>query len=105
MEGKQVLEVVPVTLPDKASSFVRLIEGAGLRAGMFIGDDLADASIFREIRRRRAAGFVGLSVGVVDEETPLAVREAADLTLGGVDEVETFLEVLADRMTAERPLT
>jgi trehalose 6-phosphate phosphatase len=104
MEGKQVLEVVPVTLPDKASSFARLIEGSGLHAAVFIGDDLADASIFREIRRRRAHGFVGLGVGVVDEETPLSVRESADLTLGGVDEVQAFLVALADRMTAERPL-
>jgi trehalose-phosphatase len=104
MEGKQVLEVVPGSLPDKASSFSKLIDENGVGAAIFVGDDLADAAIFREIRRRRERGFVGLGIGVVDEETPLAVRESADLTIDGVDAVQTFLVALADLITEARPL-
>jgi trehalose 6-phosphate phosphatase len=104
MEGKQVLEVVPGSLPDKASSFSKLVDTAGLKGAVFVGDDLADASIFREIRRRRAHGFAGLGIGVVDDETPLAVRESADVTVDGVDAVQTFLVALADLMTDARSL-
>jgi len=104
MEGKQVLEVVPGSLPDKASAFSKLIADANLTAAIFVGDDLADAAIFREIRRRRLQGFVGLGIGVVDDETPLAVRESADVTIDGVDSVQTFLVALADLVSAARPL-
>jgi len=104
MEGKQVLEVVPGSLPDKASSFSKLVATASLSGAVFVGDDLADAAIFRAIRRNREQGFVGLGIGVVDDETPLAVRESADVTIDGVDAVQTFLVALADLMTVARPL-
>ena len=104
MEDKQVLEFVPGSLPDKASSFAKLVDENGMRAAIFVGDDLADAAIFREIRRRREQGFVGLGIGVVDDETPLAVHESADVTVEGVDAVLTFLVALADLVTEARPL-
>jgi trehalose 6-phosphate phosphatase len=105
MEGKQVVEVVPGTLPDKASSFAKLMAASGINAAIFLGDDLADAAIFDEIRRRRRRGFIGLGIGVVDAETPQAVRDAADLTLDGVDAVQTFLAALAEVMSKARPLS
>ncbi len=101
LEGKLVLEVAPKALPDKGTAFAALMEDAGVRGAMFIGDDLADTTIFREIRRRRAAdGLPGLAVGVVDDETPLAVYETTDVQLKGVSEVEAFLTALADRLSA-----
>jgi trehalose 6-phosphate phosphatase len=102
LEGKQVLEVAPRALPDKGTAFATLLEDADIRGAIFIGDDLADTAIFREIRRRRVAeGLPGLAVGVIDAETPLAVYETTDVHLEGVDQVEAFLTVLANRFSAD----
>jgi hypothetical protein len=69
---------------------------------LFIGDDQADVQAFRELRRRRVdRGLAGLAVAVVDNETPVFVRESADTTLDGVDEVEQFLEALTARLVDE----
>jgi trehalose 6-phosphate phosphatase len=100
MEGKLVVEIAPRALPDKGTAFASLMETAGIRGAAFAGDDLADTAIFREIRRRRARGLPGLSIGVVDDETPAAVIETTDVQLRGVDEVEVFLAALADRLEA-----
>jgi trehalose 6-phosphate phosphatase len=102
MEGKQVIEVVPWDLPDKGTSFNQLLEGNDILGAVFAGDDLADAAIFREIRRRRTEGLPGLAIGVIDDETPIAVREAADVQIEGVDAVEAVLVELADRLSLER---
>jgi trehalose 6-phosphate phosphatase len=98
LEGKLVLEVAPSGLPDKGTAFADLLRGTAIRGSIFAGDDLADTAIFREVRRRRAAGLPGLAIGVVDAETPAAVIETTDVQLHGVDEVEAFLAALADRL-------
>lgn len=104
LEGKLVLEVVPQDLPDKSTAFRSLLREHAIEGSIFVGDDLADAAIFREIRARRRKGRNGLAVGVIDPDTPRVVREQADLTLDGVDAVEAFLESLASHLSAERPL-
>ena len=102
MEGKQVVEVVPEGLPNKASAFARLLETHAVNGAVFLGDDLADAVVFREIRRRRdQRGLPGLGIAVLDPETHPSVRDAADLALQGVDEVELFLSRLAARLVTE----
>lgn len=98
MEGKLVVEVAPGSLPDKGDAFVRLMEDGGLRGAIFVGDDLADTAIFRQIKHRRSRGIPGLAVGVVDEETPREVFETTDVQLPGVDGVEAFLTALATRL-------
>lgn len=102
MEGKQVIEIVPRQLPDKGVAFAELVERHQIDGAVFVGDDLADSAIFRRIAQRRQAGHPGLAVGVVDSETPAAVREAADLLLPGVDSVEAFVVLLAQRVAALR---
>ena len=101
LEGKLVVEVAPLELPDKGTAFAALMEDADVRGAVFVGDDLADTAIFREIRRRRALGLPGLAVGVIDEETPAAVIETTDMQLDGVAAVEEFLSALAIRMFQE----
>ncbi len=99
LEGKRVIEVLPHALPDKGAALLQLVLSLGIRGVVFVGDDLADAAAFREIARRRATtGAPGLNIAVVDSETPLLVRESADLALGGVDDVERFLDLLAVRL-------
>ena len=101
LEGKLVIEVAPETLPDKGTALTGLLLEHEIRGAIFVGDDLADAAAFRELQNRRSEGrAVGLCVAVVDDETPQAVRDAADLELRGVDEVERFLESLAERLAA-----
>jgi trehalose 6-phosphate phosphatase len=90
LEGKQVIEVVPADLPDKGAALARLLDANGIDSVVFAGDDLSDMAAFREVRRRS-----GLAIAVVDGETPAAVREAADVELGGVGAVAAFLDQLA----------
>jgi trehalose-phosphatase len=99
MPGKLVLEVAPEALPDKGAALVRLIAEKEVGGVVFLGDDLADAAGFRSLTsRRESTGVPGLSIAVVDRETPPLVRQSADLAIGGVDDVERLLELLADRV-------
>ncbi len=99
LEGKQVIEVVPRTLPDKGHAVARLAAERGIRGLVYLGDDLGDVAAFRELKRRRVEdGQPGLAIAVVDGETKAAVRESADLTLAGVDAVEAFLDSLATEL-------
>jgi trehalose 6-phosphate phosphatase len=99
VEGKKVVEVVPASLPTKATAIERLIDENALRGVVYLGDDIADVSVFRELRRRNEteAGRC-VTIAVTDEETDPAVRNTADLALNGVDEVEAFLEGVAEAM-------
>jgi trehalose 6-phosphate phosphatase len=90
-EGKRVLEVVPRALPDKGTAFARLLGQTGLRGVVFMGDDLSDVAVFREIARQRTGGIAGLSIGVVDDETPGPVALEADVTVRGVEGIEELL--------------
>jgi trehalose 6-phosphate phosphatase len=94
LEGKRVIEVAPAALPDKDVAFAKLAADYQVRGAIFLGDDGADASIFRAIAGRRDQGFSGLAIAVRDAETPASVVRAADAILEGVDEVEEFLEAL-----------
>ncbi len=103
LEGKKVIEVVPAGLPDKASAFSHLIDAAGTRGVVYLGDDVSDVAVFAEIGRRRAAGdFDGAGIAVIDAETDPSVRKAADLTLGSVEEVAGLLAALAGRLGQTR---
>ena len=101
LPGKLVIEVAPAALPDKGTALNGLLLEHEVRGAVFVGDDLADAEAFAQLRNRRAEGMApGLCIAVVDGETPQAVREAADLELRGVGDVERFLALLAERLPA-----
>jgi len=99
LEGKLVIEVAPIALPDKGTALTGLLLEHEIRGAVFVGDDLADAEAFARLRDRRTEGAApGLCIAVVDDETPQAVRAVADLELLGVDEVDRFLGMLAERL-------
>jgi trehalose 6-phosphate phosphatase len=103
LEGKLVIEVAPATLPDKGTALTGLLLEHEIRGAVFVGDDLADAEAFSQLRNRRTRGQTpGLCIAVVDAETPQGVRDAADLEVYGVDDVERFLAILAERLAALR---
>lgn len=103
LEGKQVIELVPQALPDKGTAVARLLERVSARGAVYLGDDLSDIAVFRELARRRQRGRPGLAVAVVDEETDVSVIEAADATVAGVDGAEELLDLLAGRLEQEAP--
>lgn len=102
MEGKQVIEIVPRDLPDKSTAVGRLLEERGIKGVVYLGDDLSDIAVFRELARRREAGGVSaLCVAVVDAETDELVKQAADERLDGVGEVEELLACLCRTLGGE----
>ena len=91
LEGKRVVEVLPRHLPDKGQALATLAERHDLQGIVYLGDDLSDVAVFREIARRRRDGISGLALAVVDAETPPDVANEADVTLSGVLAVEDLL--------------
>ncbi len=103
LEGKRVVEVVPDRLPDKRSAVARLVRNQGLQGLIYMGDDLSDVAVFKEIGRRRVEdGLPGIGLAVVDAETDPIVRQAADFTVDGVDGVSDFLGRLVTSLKEER---
>jgi trehalose 6-phosphate phosphatase len=95
VEGKKVVELVPLQLPGKRNAFVHLIDEHGIRGLVYLGDDLSDVMVFNEIRgRREAGGLNGLGIAVTDGESDPGVIQAADVTIGGVDDVCVLLPAL-----------
>jgi trehalose 6-phosphate phosphatase len=96
VEGKQVVEVVPASLPDKGTAVRHLLSQHAIESAVYFGDDIGDVAAFRELRSLRDTfGLRSLVVAVVDAETDDSVIENADLTLNGVEEVEDVLTALA----------
>ena len=96
LEGKRVVELVPGSLPDKASAVLNLSRRHGLKGIVYFGDDLGDIPVFEALRRRREEeGLPGLAFAVVDAETDPSVSAAADGLIDGVDAVEALLAELA----------
>jgi trehalose 6-phosphate phosphatase len=92
--GKLVAELRPPVDWDKGSAVRVVAEDAGGGPVAYLGDDLGDLPAFEAAR---ALG--GLAVAVDHgEETPPALREAADLVLDGPDAVVAALRALRDRL-------
>ena len=85
--GRKVLEVLPPLDSNKGTVVTRLLEDAGLGRALVSGDDTTDLDSFRAVDGLEVA----VRVAVVTEESPAALREAADVVVGGTSE---FLELL-----------
>ncbi|MDI3340617.1 MAG: trehalose-phosphatase [Sphaerobacter sp.] len=99
--GRMVYEVRPPLAINKGTALRDLVEEHGLRAVVFLGDDVTDLDAMAALRQLGSvAGVKGLSVGVIGPETPAAIPQQADVTVEGVDGVIAFLTALADRLNA-----
>lgn len=82
--GRMMLEIRPPVAFSKGAAVLVLVRQHSLRGGIYLGDDVTDADALLAIRSsQRGNGFVGLGIGVMGDETPLEVAEAADFVLDG----------------------
>ena len=81
IEGKRVVELVPAGAPSKGDVIER--EGAGLKALLYAGDDLADLEAFAAVDRLAAYGAYAVKVAVASAGTPAGLLEAADVVVPG----------------------
>lgn len=93
-EGKMSIEIRPPIPVSKGTAVIREAEACGLRAVIYLGDDLTDVDVFTALHGD-GLPFRGLCIGVVGEETPVEVSAEADFTLNGVGDVERFLRQVA----------
>jgi len=95
--GRMVLEVRPGIPVDKGRAVARLLEGDGLRAAMYGGDDRTDLDAFRGLRQLGEEGALAavLCVGVLSAEAPEGLGEASDLAVAGTEGYVELLETLA----------
>lgn len=100
-EGRLVIEIRPVVQVNKGTAVADLVAECGLRAMVFLGDDLTDVDAFLAVRSLRAEGTIaGLTVGVLAPETAEAVLAASDVTVPNVEACVQLLVSLADRLDA-----
>ena len=85
--GRKVLEVLPPLEANKGTAVRRLLDDAGLHRALVAGDDTTDLDAFHAVDGLELA----VRVAVVSDESPAALREAADVVVSSTDE---FLELL-----------
>jgi trehalose 6-phosphate phosphatase len=90
--GKRVFEVRPPIEMDKGIAFRDLVEAHGIKAALFLGDDVSDLNAFRMARQLRQEGICeAWGVGVQSEDAPEDLAAAADFLATGVSDVEELL--------------
>jgi trehalose 6-phosphate phosphatase len=88
--GRKVLEIRPPLDADKGTAVRALLESAGLDRALYAGDDGTDLDAFRGLDGLEVA----VRVAVVSDEAPTDLGLAADLLLGGPDELLELLHQL-----------
>jgi len=102
-EGRMVIELRPEVRLNKGTALRQIVEEYALLTIIFLGDDVTDIDAMRMLAERRAAGTVtGLSIGVIDTESPPELTEFADVLVDGVDGVRHLLIDLAAQFNEER---
>lgn len=100
--GMMVWEIRPPLQINKGVAVRSLVEEHGLRGACFFGDDRTDADAFVALREMRAASTCAtLAIGVLGADTPLIVRETADVLVDGVAGVEHMLGQMVALLEAE----
>ena len=94
LEGKHVVELVPSGFPLKEGAVERIIEGDGLRAALYAGDDIADLLAFEALDRALEDGRLerAVKVAVRGDGSPEDLMAAADIV---VDGPEALIELLS----------
>jgi trehalose 6-phosphate phosphatase len=94
--GRKVLEIRPPVRIDKGAGIVAMLRDSELNAAVYVGDDETDLDAFRgltqlvEMERLQTA----IRVGVLSDEGPSALRDAADHMVDGTNGVRDLLRAL-----------
>jgi trehalose 6-phosphate phosphatase len=88
--GRKVLEIRPPIAADKGTAVRSLLAEAGLDRALYAGDDATDLDAFRGLDGLEIA----VRVAVVSEEGPNDLGRAADIRVGGTDELLELLRRL-----------
>jgi trehalose 6-phosphate phosphatase len=100
--GRMIIELRPPVRTNKGTALSEIVAEHKLRALLYLGDDITDLDAMRALRDLRNAGRLnGLSIGVLDVESPPEIAETADRVVAGVDSARALLTDLAVRF-AER---
>jgi trehalose 6-phosphate phosphatase len=95
--GRKVLEVRPPVRMDKGAGIVSLLSSEpAVERALYAGDDRTDLDAFRGLVELRDAGRLAqiVRVGVVSDEGPPEIAEAADVTVPGIEGVHELLAAL-----------
>lgn len=96
VEGKAVLEILPVAHPLKGGAVERIAGERALDAVLFAGDDVADVEAFEALDRMEGDGVATLKVAVLGPEVPDALAAAADVGVEGPAGLLDLLRRLVD---------
>ena len=100
-QGRKVFELRPPVPINKGTAFHHLIIQHRLDGALYLGDDVTDADAMRVARQLRNDGTChAVTIGVGAEDAPAVVRENADIMLGSVYDVESFLDWLLKAVSA-----
>jgi len=88
--GRKVLEVLPPIDAHKGTAVRQLLAERSLRRALYAGDDTTDLDGFRALDGLD----VSVRIAVASEEGPAELREAADLTVAGPQELLSVLRRL-----------
>lgn len=91
-EGRMVVEIRPPVQINKGSALRDLVRARGLRAVVFLGDDVTDIDAMLAVRGLREAEVIdGWAIGVLARETSPELLAAADAVVDGVDAAVALL--------------
>jgi trehalose 6-phosphate phosphatase len=88
--GRKVLEVLPPLDVNKGTAVRQLLAQRNLGRALYAGDDTTDLDGFQALEGLDVA----VRIAVVSDEGPAELREAADLTISGPEELLTVLRRL-----------
>jgi trehalose 6-phosphate phosphatase len=95
VEGKMVLELLPVGRSRKGGAVEQLVRERSLQAVLYAGDDVADIEAFEALNRLAAQGLWSTTIAVGGPETPDPLLAAADVTVSGPSGLLDVLRQLA----------
>jgi trehalose 6-phosphate phosphatase len=93
--GKLAFVLFPPVVTNKGEGIRRLIEQHGLKAVIYLGDDVSETDAFRLLRGIRARGnCMTLCVGVLYADSPARLITSADVVVDGPACARAFFESL-----------
>lgn len=96
-EGRKVIELRPPLSRDKGQAVRDIVRREGIRAAVYVGDDLTDLDAFRVLRALRETGVAHtVTIAVAATEVDQRVLDEADFRVEGVEGVARLMDAVVD---------